>query len=58
MGKPDMAVKHWLNDNERFADLFNGTVFGGRRVIRADETFVEGKDEIRGERATGGKGYR
>lgn len=37
MGKPDIAVKHWLNDNERFADLFNGTVFGGRRVIRAEE---------------------
>ena len=37
MGKPDIAVKHWLNDNERFADLFNGTVFGGRHVIRAEE---------------------
>lgn len=37
MGKPDIAVKNWLSDNERFADLFNGMVFGGRLVVRAEE---------------------
>lgn len=33
MGRADIAVKNWLNDNERFADLFNGVVFGGRREM-------------------------
>ena len=37
MGKPDIAVKNWLSDNERVADLFNGMVFGGRLVVRAEE---------------------
>ena len=31
MGKADAAVKIWLNDNERFADLFNGTMFQASR---------------------------
>ena len=30
-------MKNWLSDNERFADLFNGMVFGGRLVVRAEE---------------------
>ena len=33
MGKADIAVKNWLSDKERFADLFNGTVFGGKQVV-------------------------
>lgn len=37
MGKADIAVKNWLNDNERFADLFNGTVFDGQQIILPDE---------------------
>lgn len=37
MGKADVAVKIWLNDNERFADLFNGAIFGGETVILPDE---------------------
>lgn len=37
MGKADAAVKIWLNDNERFADLFNGTMFQGEQVILPDE---------------------
>ena len=37
MGRADIAVKNWLNDNERFADLFNGVVFGGRQVVRSEE---------------------
>ena len=37
MGKADIAVKNWLSDNERFADLFNGMIFGGRQVIRPEE---------------------
>lgn len=37
MGRADIAVKNWLNDSERFADLFNGVVFGGRQVVRSEE---------------------
>ncbi len=37
MGRADVAVKIWLNDNERFADLFNGTIFGGEKIILPDE---------------------
>ncbi len=37
MGKADTAVKTWLNNNERFADLFNGTVFGGEQIVLPDE---------------------
>lgn len=37
MGRADIAVKNWLNDNERFADLFNGSVFNGRKIILPDE---------------------
>ena len=37
MGKADIAVKNWLSDRERFADLFNGTVFGGRQVVLPEE---------------------
>lgn len=37
MGRADIAVKNWLNDNGRFADLFNGFVFNGRKIILPDE---------------------
>lgn len=40
MGKPDIAVKNWLSHKERFADLFNGTVFGGRQVILPEELTI------------------
>ncbi len=31
----DIVLKEFWRDNERFADLFNGTVFHGRRVVDA-----------------------
>lgn len=37
MGKADIAVKNWLGNKERFADLFNGTVFGGKQVVLPEE---------------------
>ena len=37
MGKRNAAVNNWLSDNRRFADLFNGAVFEGRQIIRAEE---------------------
>ena len=37
MGKANTAVNTWLSDNRRFADLFNGTVFGGKQVILPED---------------------
>ncbi|MDE7253499.1 MAG: Rpn family recombination-promoting nuclease/putative transposase [Acetatifactor sp.] len=36
MGKYDDAMYSFLSDNGRFADLFNGAVFGGEEVLQAD----------------------
>lgn len=40
MAEQDYYVKRLLNDPARFADLYNGTVFGGRQVLRADQLSV------------------
>ena len=37
MGKNDINVNQWLEDEERFADLFNGFLFSGEQIIRPDE---------------------
>lgn len=37
MGRVDVAVRRWLGDKERFADLFNGTVFQGEEVVLAED---------------------
>ena len=37
MGKANVAVNRWLGDNERFASLYNGVVFGGRQIIKPEE---------------------
>lgn len=37
MGKANVAVNQWLSDDRRFADLFNGLLFGCREVIRPEE---------------------
>ena len=37
MGRADVAVNRWLEDNERFASLCNGVVFGGQQVIKPEE---------------------
>ncbi len=42
MGKSDIAVRKLLRDKKRFADLFNGTIFGGKQVINPEE--LEEKD--------------
>ncbi|MDE6640927.1 MAG: hypothetical protein K2K63_10405 [Acetatifactor sp.] len=36
MGKLNTAMRTFLCDRERFADLFNGVFFQGKPVIRAD----------------------
>ena len=37
MGKADVAVRQWLSDKDRFADLFNGIMFHGERVVLPEE---------------------
>ena len=43
MGKKDTAIKVWLGDKARFADLFNGTVFQGEQII--DPAVLEAEDK-------------
>lgn len=33
MGVKDQALLEYLKDTKRFADLVNGTMFGGRQII-------------------------
>lgn len=35
--KPDTVLKRYWNDNEQFADLFNGVLFAGEQVIQPEE---------------------
>lgn len=37
MGKSNIAVKQWLRNKKRFADLFNGTVFHGKQVVHPED---------------------
>ncbi len=43
MGKNDRVLKKYFRDKKRFADLFNGFLFGGEQVIKAEE--LEDKSE-------------
>lgn len=43
--KPDVVIKNYWNDNERFADLFNAVLFHGKQVIRAEELREVDTDE-------------
>ena len=37
MGSQDIGLKSYLEDTRRYADLWNGGVFGGRQMIHPDE---------------------
>ena len=37
MGRPDVALKVWLGNPVRFADLFNAVLFNGEHVIDASQ---------------------
>lgn len=37
MGKDAICMEEFLQDKERFADLFNGSLFLGKRVILPEE---------------------
>ena len=44
MGKISIAMNHYLSDNRRFADLFNGAFFYGETVVNAEE--LSGTTEV------------
>ena len=44
MGKKDISQSNFFDNKERFADLFNGILFGGRQVIHASE--LEDTDSV------------
>lgn len=33
MGKKDLSLKSYLSDPVRYADVYNGSVFGGMQVL-------------------------
>lgn len=37
MGKADVNVNIWLSEKKRFANLFNGVIYGGRQVILPED---------------------
>ena len=39
MGNKDIAEKHFEEINSIFADIVNGTIFGGKQTIKEDELF-------------------
>lgn len=41
MGRKDIALTTYLSDHRRFADLFNGCLFGGEKIIEQSELTEE-----------------
>lgn len=37
MGKKELSLKSYLSDPARYADVYNGNVFGGMQVLRAEQ---------------------
>lgn len=37
MGKQDLLLKSYLEDSRRYADLWNGSLFQGRQLVKAEE---------------------
>lgn len=37
MGEKNVEVNKWLGNKQRFADLFNGCVFGGDNIVKPDD---------------------
>lgn len=37
MGQVDLDLKPYLSDRRRYADVYNGSIFGGRQLLRAEE---------------------
>lgn len=37
MGTGNAAVKQWMSNRTRFADLYNGYVFSGKQIVRPED---------------------
>lgn len=37
MGKKDIRLKVYLDDEDRYADLWNGSIFQGKQIIKAED---------------------
>ena len=47
MGQSNAAVRQWMGNPKRFADLFNATIFDGEQVIQPEELEpVDGEEDI------------
>ena len=46
MSKKDIIIKDYMRDKERFADAFNGYLYNGKRVIRADQLKIQDTTEL------------
>ena len=47
MGQSNAAVRQWMGNPKRFADLFNATVFDGEQVIQPEELeSADGEEDI------------
>ena len=46
MSTKDTTAKKYMSNNKRFADLFNCIVFGGRKIISADELVEKDSTEL------------
>lgn len=56
MGKESDAIMDYLEDNRRFADLFNGSLFQGKEIVSAGD-LIEGSEVYKesGQKLTGEK---
>lgn len=47
MGKSDATAKNWFRNKERFADLFNGTIFHGEQLIKPEDLeIIDGEADL------------
>ena len=55
MGQVDLDLKPYLSDRRRYADVYNGCIFGGRQLVKAEELEPagHGRDQIRQGRVVG-----
>ncbi len=37
MGKKDLDLKSYLSDRRRYADIYNGSIFQGGQLLKAEE---------------------
>lgn len=56
MGKDNDIICSYLGDNERFADLFNGSFFGGRQIVKHGD-LMEASEVYTGRNRTGSGTY-